>query len=78
MQIMQSVAYAPEGGQHAPWAIEVCLEQLDALLQRLFGKSLNKGARACLHMVFPLCLVLFDEASSCCFFTMQHCWSTRS
>ncbi len=39
MQIMQSVAYAPEGGQHAPWAIEVCLEQLDALLQRLFGKS---------------------------------------
>jgi len=33
------VAYAPEGGLHASWAIKVCLEQLDALAQRLVGKS---------------------------------------
>ena len=35
-QRLQSVAYTPEGGWHAPWAIKVCL---DALVQRLVGKS---------------------------------------
>ena len=39
LQRFQSVAYTPEEGQLAARAFTVCLEQLDALVQRLVGVS---------------------------------------
>ena len=39
LQRFQSVAYKPEAGQLAARAFTVCLEQLDALVQRLVGVS---------------------------------------
>ncbi len=36
MQMLQRVAYTPERGWHASWAIKVCL---DALVQRLIKVS---------------------------------------